>query len=317
MNPKRFALMFVAFITLCAGVFAQYRTPFFSPKVQFFDRNGKPLAYGKVYSYVAGTTTPKATYSSSTGAALTNPVILDSAGRAEIWLDSTTSYKFILKDKNDVQQWSVDNITDWGGNYASGTTTLTGDTTGALTSNTVSKLQGISISATAPTDGQVLKYTSSAWTPGSVYDFITFAGPSSTIKTFTLPNASDTVATYAVKNVFTKAQVVTPSNLAISAVDGSVAVDASLSNHFRLTLTTDCPCTVATPSNPTDGQEVLFEITQATGGNETLDWSAAFAWSSGVAKPTITVTASKKDFVRAVYNLAATKWFVMSVTQGY
>ena len=53
-------------------------------KIQFFSRNGKPLAGGKLYSYVAGTTTPKTTYSSATGAANTNPVILDAAGRAEM-----------------------------------------------------------------------------------------------------------------------------------------------------------------------------------------------------------------------------------------
>lgn len=80
---------------------------------QFFDSNGDPLAGGLLYTYTAGTTTPAATYTSSTGStANSNPIVLDSAGRtpAQIWLDSTSSYKLILKDSNLVQIFSNDNI---------------------------------------------------------------------------------------------------------------------------------------------------------------------------------------------------------------
>jgi len=49
---------------------------------QFFDNNGDPLSGGLLYSYASGTTTPLATYTSSTGlTANTNPIVLDSAGR--------------------------------------------------------------------------------------------------------------------------------------------------------------------------------------------------------------------------------------------
>ena len=67
---------------------------------QFFDDNGNPLTGGKVYTYAAGTTTPLATYTTSTGAvANTNPIILDAAGRTpnEIWLIAGTLYKFIVQ----------------------------------------------------------------------------------------------------------------------------------------------------------------------------------------------------------------------------
>lgn len=78
---------------------------------QFFDNNGDPLNGGKVYTYEAGTTTPKATYTTSTGlVANANPVILDSAGRAQIWLGDG-GYKFILKTSADVVVGSTfDNI---------------------------------------------------------------------------------------------------------------------------------------------------------------------------------------------------------------
>lgn len=69
---------------------------------QFFDNNGNPLNGGKVYTYEAGTTTPKTTFTDSTGDTQNaNPVILDSAGRAAIWLGDG-GYKFILKTSADV-----------------------------------------------------------------------------------------------------------------------------------------------------------------------------------------------------------------------
>lgn len=83
-------------------------TPFFYQ--QFFDLNGNPLAGGKIYSYAAGTTTPQATYIDSTGGTPnTNPIILDSSGRAQIWL-GTLAYKFVIEDSTSVVLATVDNV---------------------------------------------------------------------------------------------------------------------------------------------------------------------------------------------------------------
>jgi len=79
-------------------------------KMQFFKADGTPLVGGKLYTYTAGTTTPQTTFTdSSGGTANTNPVILDSRGEANIWLGGAT-YKFKLADANDVEIWTVDNI---------------------------------------------------------------------------------------------------------------------------------------------------------------------------------------------------------------
>ena len=81
-----------------------------APKLQFFDSNGDPLVGGKLYSYAAGTTTPLATYTDSSGlTANTNPIILDSRGEANVWLASA-SYKLALYTSTDVSIWTVDNI---------------------------------------------------------------------------------------------------------------------------------------------------------------------------------------------------------------
>jgi len=78
---------------------------------QWFDDSGSPLSAGKIYTYEAGTSTPKTTYTDSTGAtAHPNPVILDSGGRAIIWLDSG-AYKLIAYTSADALVLPVyDNI---------------------------------------------------------------------------------------------------------------------------------------------------------------------------------------------------------------
>ena len=91
-----------------------------TPKLQFFDLNGAPLSGGKLYTYVAGTTTPLASYTDSTGnIANTNPIVLDSRGEANVWLGAA-SYKFALYDSTNVLIWTVDNIN--GGAFASNAT---------------------------------------------------------------------------------------------------------------------------------------------------------------------------------------------------
>lgn len=81
---------------------------------QFFDNNGAPLSGGKIYTYEAGTTTPLASYTSSSGnTAHTNPIILNSAGRVpnggEIWI-ALRLYKFVLKTSTEVTIATYDNV---------------------------------------------------------------------------------------------------------------------------------------------------------------------------------------------------------------
>lgn len=81
---------------------------------QFFDNNGVILSGGKIYTYAAGTTTPRATYTSSSGVTPhANPIILDSAGRVpggEIWLTDTLIYKFVLETSTGILLGTYDNV---------------------------------------------------------------------------------------------------------------------------------------------------------------------------------------------------------------
>ena len=80
---------------------------------QFFNDDGIILSGGKLNTYLAGTTTQIATYTTPSGAiANSNPIILDAAGRPpqEIWLSMTYAYKFVLTDANDNLIGTFDNI---------------------------------------------------------------------------------------------------------------------------------------------------------------------------------------------------------------
>lgn len=100
-----------------------------APKFYQADSNGEPLASGKVYTYEANTNTPLSTYSNQAGTLNTNPVILDSAGRADIWLAPATLYKFVVKDSADATIYTVDYIGGaalWSDLVASGGSALIG-----------------------------------------------------------------------------------------------------------------------------------------------------------------------------------------------
>ena len=87
-------------------------TPIPFVKARFFDRCGKPLTGGKIYTYEANTTTPKVTYKDPYGLTPnTNPIILDAAGEADIYLDGT--YRIRITDRNDVLVNDVAKIGSW------------------------------------------------------------------------------------------------------------------------------------------------------------------------------------------------------------
>lgn len=91
---------------------------------QELDNNGDPLAGGQLFTYESGTVVNKQTFTTEDESTPnTNPVILDAAGRADIWL-GTGSYTFLLKDSDDVTISTVDDIV--------------GDASGALYSTVVS-----------------------------------------------------------------------------------------------------------------------------------------------------------------------------------
>jgi len=95
----------------------------------------------------------------------------------------------------------------------------------------------------------------------------------------------------------------------------TIATDASLGNHFRVTLGGNR--TLGNPTNPVDGQRVIWEIIQDATGSRTITLDTAFALGTDITAVTLTTTASKRDFVGAVYNSTASKWYVIALSRGY
>src|SRR6185437_2204577 len=89
---------------------AQTATPFQRPHQNFVDTSGQTCKNCQLFSYAAGTTTPQPTYTDSSGTVQnTNPIILDAAGGASIWMGATP-YKFVLEDAQGNTIWTVDNV---------------------------------------------------------------------------------------------------------------------------------------------------------------------------------------------------------------
>lgn len=97
-------------------------------------------------------------------------------------------------------------------------------------------------------------------------------------------------------NVFTKNQSVTP----VVLTDGAtIAVDAALSNNFRVTLAGNR--TLANPTNLTDGMVLNFKIKQDGTGGRTLAYGSKYKWSGGTA-PVLSTAAAAVDFISAYYD---------------
>lgn len=84
-------------------------------KSQWFTNDGDPASGYQLFTYEAGTSTKLATYSDANlSVANTNPIVLDSAGRASVYL-TAASYKFVMASPTDTDPpsspiWTQDNV---------------------------------------------------------------------------------------------------------------------------------------------------------------------------------------------------------------
>ena len=88
-------------------------SPWLKPRF-FITGTNRPLAGGLLYTYKAGTTDNAKTYSDDTGTENTNPIVLNSDGECDLYLDDAVSYRFILKNSAGVTQFDKDRVASLG-----------------------------------------------------------------------------------------------------------------------------------------------------------------------------------------------------------
>jgi hypothetical protein len=101
-------------------------------------------------------------------------------------------------------------------------------------------------------------------------------------------------------------------NLADAA---TIAVDASQGNDYRVTIAGNR--TLATPSNPSDGQKIVVQVTQGSGGGFTLSYGSGYEFSTALPQPTLSAAAGDTDLLAFVYNAAKTSWLLAAFVPGF
>lgn len=244
---------------------------------QFFDDNGVPLAGGKIFTYLSGTSTPATTYTSSAGTTPnTNPIILDAAGRVpeEVWLTDDVQYRLVLQTALSVQIWLKDGISGF----------LTNSGRAVVVPSSATPAQTAAGSLVWNTTSQVL-------TSGNGSGRVTFVDTATT-QTLTNKRVTPRVGTV------TSAATITPT--------------ADLSDMYTVTALAVGAAIAAPSGTPTDGQRLLIRI-KDNGTARALTWNAIYR-VIGVTLPTTTV-ATKTLYVGCIYNSADSVWDVVAETE--
>lgn len=146
---------------------------------------------------------------------------------------------------------------------------------------------------------------------GTGNGYTKFSGPGSTEKTFTLPNATDTVACLGQIQSFSKAQ----RGAFVALTDGAtVAVDLSLANQFSLTLAGNR--TLGVPTNIAEGQQGVISIRQDSTGSRTLAYAWPYEWAGGTAGVLSTPGCSRDQLVYSVEKYATSTVTITNATPG-
>lgn len=97
----------------------------------------------------------------------------------------------------------------------------------------------------------------------------------------------------------------------------TIATDASTGTQFRVTMGADR--TLGAPTNPTDGQKAMWEIT-ASAANRTLTLATGTAGSFKYGTDITSIPAivsGTTTFIGAIYRTSSARWHVLAVSSGH
>jgi len=95
----------------------------------------------------------------------------------------------------------------------------------------------------------------------------------------------------------------------------TISVDASAGNDFRVTIAGNRA--LSNPANPVDGQQVIFQVTQGSGGSFALSFGSAYEFSTSIPQPTLSSTAGHTDLLGFIYNAAKGTWLLAAYVNGF
>jgi hypothetical protein len=95
----------------------------------------------------------------------------------------------------------------------------------------------------------------------------------------------------------------------------TIAVDASLGNDFRVTIAGNR--TMGTPSNPVEGEQIIFQITQGTGAPFTITWGSGYEFSTALPQPTLSTGVGRTDLLGFVFNATTGTWLLAAFLNGF
>jgi hypothetical protein len=95
----------------------------------------------------------------------------------------------------------------------------------------------------------------------------------------------------------------------------SVAVNAALGNQFALTAAHTF--TLANPTNPVNGQMIMFAIRQDGTGSRVLTLGSDYRLGTDITEVVLSTAAGKTDYLGVRYNGTDSKWDVIAFVTGY
>lgn len=326
-------------LALASGAVAQAILP--NAMTQFVDANGIPVANGWVYFYIPTTNTPKNTWQDIGETILnTNPVHLDSAGRALIW--GTGSYREVVTDSLNNVVW--DQVTSAPGSGGGGTATINGfgaqtsitsaGTTdlGSITTNNAlitgtNTITSFGSSATLATPLFEVQFTGaltisynavSMILPGA-QNFVTHAGDTAMMLylgggNWQMVDYSYAVATSLPGSVTTQGGVV-PRVVASGTTTGNQTPTANTADQYDMLGLTGA-ITVLTPSGAsTNGQKLILHF-KDNGTIRNITWTvvAGAFRAVGITLPTATV-AGKNLYVGCIRNTGDNFWDCLATAE--
>jgi hypothetical protein len=95
----------------------------------------------------------------------------------------------------------------------------------------------------------------------------------------------------------------------------SINTNASLGNHFRVTLGGNRSLT--RPTSAYDGQKMTYEFKQDGTGSRTMVYDAGFRFGTEVASATLSTASGKVDFLTCIYTESISAFCVVGFVRGY